>query len=166
MIVSRMRTNRLPVKFSLTSCLVILTFYIAKMTQFGYKWRIWTELVWTPFYLTPFYFSLLFEMYLTIFLWSSIIESFGKEIQMTAHPVHFLQRKLRQTSCPTFEKKLHWHYGRRGCLLPIFLFRLSEINFGGVDASFPLRERTQVHLCHPKEKFIKNEEGPKDRKEN
>ena len=48
---------------------------------------------------------------------------------------------------------------RRGCLLPIILFRLSEIVFGGIDASFPLRERTQVHICHLKEEFIRNEEG-------
>ncbi len=40
--------------------------------------------------------SLFFEMYiallgmLTIFLWSSIIESSAKEIEITAHPVHFL----------------------------------------------------------------------------
>jgi hypothetical protein len=46
-------------------------------------------------------------------------------------------------------------------LLPIILFRLSEIVFGGIDASFPSRERTQVHLCNPKEEFIRNEEGPK-----
>ncbi len=46
-------------------------------------------------------------------------------------------------------------------MLPIVLFRLSEIVFGGIDASFPSRERSQVHLCHLKEEFIRNEEGPK-----
>jgi hypothetical protein len=44
-------------------------------------------------------------------------------------------------------------------LLPIILFRVSEIVFDGIGASFPLRERTQVHLRHAKEKFIRNEEG-------
>ncbi len=47
------------------------------------------------------------------------------------------------------------------CLLPVILFGVSEIVFGGMDASFPLRGRTQVHLCHPKEEFIRNEDGPK-----
>ncbi len=46
-------------------------------------------------------------------------------------------------------------------MLPIILFRLSEIVFGGIDASFPSRERTQVHLRHPKEEFIRNEEEEK-----
>ena len=48
-----------------------------------------------------------------------------------------------------------------GCRLHIILFILSEIVFGGIEASFPLRERTQVHLCHTREKFIRNEDVPK-----
>jgi hypothetical protein len=59
---------------------------------------------------------------------------------------------------PKFLRRIKIGIGR-GCLLPIILFRLSEIIFGGIDASFPLRERTQVHICHLKEEFIRNEEG-------
>ncbi len=46
-------------------------------------------------------------------------------------------------------------------MLPVILFGLSEIVFGGMDASFALRGRTQVHLRHPKEEFITNEDGSK-----
>ena len=60
---------------------------------------------------------------------------------------------------PKFLRRIKIGIGR-GCLLPVILFRLSEIIFGGIAASFPLRERTQVHLCHTKEKFIRNEDGP------
>ncbi len=53
------------------------------------------------------------------------------------------------------------HFFFVGCRLPIILFILSEIVFGGIEASFHLRERTQVHLCHTKEKLIRIEDGPK-----
>jgi hypothetical protein len=54
------------------------------------------------------------------------------------------------------------HFFLVGYRLPIILFILSEIVFGGIEPSFPLRMRTQVHLCHTKEKFIRIEDGPKD----
>ena len=91
----------------------------------------------------------------------SIIESPEKEIQISAYPGHSCLAAKIEADVLNFEKKLDWHYWRRRCLLTTTVFRLAEIVFGGIDASFPLRERTQVHLCHPKEEFIRNEEGSK-----